>query len=176
MTAREVVDLIKKHATSPWNERSTRDRFKAGNPDVEVKGIATTMMVTFDMLKRANAAGLNMVIAHEDTFWNDPDDTKDLTGNALYKLKTEFIEKNGMMAKGELPMWLPTSGPRAGAVLVSSARAVQQGLRFRNLETTVRDTLEWHNKLPAEQRQKLAVGLTPERETELLKQLTAKQG
>jgi 2'-hydroxyisoflavone reductase len=88
----------------------------------------------------------------------------------------EFIEKNGMMAKGELPMWLPTSGPRAGAVLVSSARAVQQGLRFRNLETTVRDTLEWHNKLPAEQRQKLAVGLTPERETELLKQLTAKQG
>jgi 2'-hydroxyisoflavone reductase len=81
-----------------------------------------------------------------------------------------------MMAKGELPMWLPTSGPRAGAMLVSSARAVQQGLRFRNLETTVRDTLEWHNKLPAEQRQKLAVGLTPERETELLKRLTAKQG
>ncbi|HEY4360257.1 MAG TPA: Nif3-like dinuclear metal center hexameric protein [Bryobacteraceae bacterium] len=97
MTAREVVELIKKNATAPWSERSTRDTFKAGNPDVIVKGIATTMMVTFDMLKRANAAGLNMVITHEDTFWNDPDTTKDLTSNPLYKLKTEFILKNDMV-------------------------------------------------------------------------------
>jgi putative NIF3 family GTP cyclohydrolase 1 type 2 len=97
MTAREVADLIKKNATTPWNERSTRDTFKAGNPDVTVKGIATTMMVTFDMLKRANAAGLNMVITHEDTFWNDRDDAADLTANALYKLKTEYILKNNIV-------------------------------------------------------------------------------
>jgi putative NIF3 family GTP cyclohydrolase 1 type 2 len=97
MTAREVVDLIKKNAVTPWNERSTRDRFKAGNPDVAVKGIATTMMTTFDMLKRANAAGLNMVITHEDTFWNDPDDTKNLTENPLFKLKTDYILKNDMV-------------------------------------------------------------------------------
>lgn len=97
MTAREVVELIKKNHTIPWNDRSRRDTFKAGNPDVTVKGIGTTMMTTFDMLKRANAAGLNMVITHEDTFWNDPDDTKDLTENRLYKLKTEFILKNDMV-------------------------------------------------------------------------------
>jgi len=87
-----------------------------------------------------------------------------------------FIQKNGLMEKGEIPIWLPPTGPVAGALLVSSARAVQQGLRFRDLTTTVRDTLEWHNKRPAEQRQKLAVGLTPEREAELLKQLTTNQG
>jgi putative NIF3 family GTP cyclohydrolase 1 type 2 len=97
MTAHEVVELIKKNSTRPWNERSTRDTFKAGNPHVTVKGIATTMMTTFDMLKRANAAGLNMVITHEDTFWNDPDDTKGLTENRLYKLKTEYIQDNGMV-------------------------------------------------------------------------------
>jgi len=55
------------------------------------------MMTTFDMLKRANAAGLNMVITHEDTFWNDPDNTKDLLENPLYKLKTEFAQKNDMV-------------------------------------------------------------------------------
>ena len=97
MTAREIVDLIKKNAGTPWNERSTRDTFKAGNPDVTVNGIATTMMVTFDMLQRANAAGLNMVITHEDTFWNDRDETKDLAGNPLYHLKTEYILKNKMV-------------------------------------------------------------------------------
>lgn len=97
MTAREVVDLIKKNAGMPWNERSYRDTFKVGDPGVTVKGIATTMMTTFGMLKRAQAAGLNMVISHEDTFWNDRDDAKDLADNRLYKLKTEFVEKNNMV-------------------------------------------------------------------------------
>ena len=87
-----------------------------------------------------------------------------------------FIQSNGLMEKGEIPMWLPPTGPLAGASLVSSARAVEQGLRFHSLDTTVRDTLEWYNKRPAAQRQKLAVGLTPEREAELLKMLSAKQG
>jgi len=86
-----------------------------------------------------------------------------------------FIQANDLMGKGEIPMWLPPDGPLAGASLVSSARAVQQGLRFRTLDTTVRDTLDWFNKRPAEQR-KLAVGLTPEREAELLKLLSAKKG
>ena len=97
MTAREVVDLIKKNVGVPWNERSYRDTFKLGNPDSTVKGIATTVMATLDMLKRANAAGLNMIITHEDTFWNDRDDTKELTGNPLYKLKTEYVLKNDMI-------------------------------------------------------------------------------
>src|SRR6185437_7499353 len=97
MTAREVVELIKKNSDAPFNERSYRDTFKAGNPDTTVKGIAVTMMTTFGMLKRAHAAGLNMVVTHEDTFWNDRDDTKDLTENTLYKLKTDFIAKNDMV-------------------------------------------------------------------------------
>ena len=97
MTGREVVALIKANSGVTWNERSFRDTFKAGNPDSQVKGIASTMMTTFDVLKRANEAGLNMVISHEDTYWNDPDDTKDLTANPLYKAKTEYILKNDMI-------------------------------------------------------------------------------
>jgi putative NIF3 family GTP cyclohydrolase 1 type 2 len=97
MTGREIVDLIKKNAGAPWNERSYRDTFKVGDPDTVVKGIAVTMMVTFDVLERAHAAGLNMVITHEDTYWNDRDDTKDLTQNSLYKLKTDYVLKNGMV-------------------------------------------------------------------------------
>ena len=46
MTASEVVELIKKNQGIPWNDRSTRDTFKVGNPDSTVKGIATTMMTT----------------------------------------------------------------------------------------------------------------------------------
>ena len=97
MTAREVVALIKQNVGVPWREQSYRDTFKFGNPDSTVKGIATTVMVTFGMLKRANEAGLNMVIAHEDTFWNDRDETKDLLENSLFKKKTAYMRDNGMI-------------------------------------------------------------------------------
>jgi len=97
MTAREVVDLIRKNVGVPWNEQTYRDTFKTGNPDSTVKGIATTMMTTFDMIRRAHEAGLNLIVTHEDTFWNDRDDTRDLTGNTLYKLKTKYCLDNGMI-------------------------------------------------------------------------------
>jgi putative NIF3 family GTP cyclohydrolase 1 type 2 len=97
MTGREVVELIKQNVGVPWREQSYRDTFKVGNRDSTVKGIATTMMVTYGMLKRANEAGLNMVISHEDTYWNDRDETKDLLDNPLYKEKTEYVLDNDMI-------------------------------------------------------------------------------
>jgi putative NIF3 family GTP cyclohydrolase 1 type 2 len=97
MTAREVVDAIAKNSGVPISERSYRDTFKMGNPDATVTGIATTFMGTFDVLKRAHAAGLNFVIPHEDTFWTDRDDVKDLADNPLYRLKTEWGRQNGMI-------------------------------------------------------------------------------
>ena len=74
MTAGEVVDRIKKNLGAPWRDTTYRDTFKFGGPDTVVTGIATTMFVTLDVIKRAAAAGLNMIIPHEDTFWNDRDD------------------------------------------------------------------------------------------------------
>jgi 2'-hydroxyisoflavone reductase len=83
----------------------------------------------------------------------------------------EFLGAQKLLESGEIPIWSPTTGEFAGASLVSSARAVAKGLRFRELETTVRDTLAWHEQRPAEQKQKLRAGLTAEREAELLSKL-----
>lgn len=85
--------------------------------------------------------------------------------------KQSFLEQHKLLESGEIPIWAPTSGKEAGAMLVSSARAVAQGLRFRDLDTTIKDTLAWHEQRPADQKAKLRAGLTAERETELLKQL-----
>ena len=82
-----------------------------------------------------------------------------------------FIEQQKLIANGEVPIWAPPVGKEAGATLVSSARAVAQGLRFRDLDTTIKDTLAWHDQRPADQKAKLRAGLTAEREAELLKQL-----
>ncbi|HVF18143.1 MAG TPA: SDR family oxidoreductase [Steroidobacteraceae bacterium] len=86
---------------------------------------------------------------------------------------TEFLEKNKALETGEIPIWAPPVGELAGATLISSARAVEKGMRFRTLETTVRDTLAWHAKRPAEQQQKLRAGFSAEREAQLLKMLKA---
>jgi putative NIF3 family GTP cyclohydrolase 1 type 2 len=99
MTCRDVVALIKKNIGVPWpdNDRSTRDVFKVGDPDTVVTGIASTWLCMFDVIKRAHAANLNMIITHEDTFWNDADNVKDVQDNPLYKLKTDYCKRNNMV-------------------------------------------------------------------------------
>jgi 2'-hydroxyisoflavone reductase len=86
----------------------------------------------------------------------------------------EFLEANeiiGDKAKGNfVPIWQPPKGDEAGLLLVSPARAVKKGLKFRSLETTIRDTLEWQKKRPEDQ-QVLKAGLTMQREAELLASL-----
>jgi 2'-hydroxyisoflavone reductase len=60
----------------------------------------------------------------------------------------------------ELPLWI--SDPDSAAMHdVDVTRAVETGLTFRPLEETVRDTLD-------DARTVEGVGLTPEREAELL--------
>ena len=49
------------------------DTFKAGDPDTPVTGIAVTMMATLDVLQRAAAAGDNLIITHEPTFFDHLD-------------------------------------------------------------------------------------------------------
>jgi 2'-hydroxyisoflavone reductase len=84
-----------------------------------------------------------------------------------------FLEQQGLLESGEIPIWAPSEGEYAGAALINNERAVAKGLSFRDLATTVGDTLAWHRSRPSEQQEKLRAGLTPEREAELLQKLKA---
>jgi putative NIF3 family GTP cyclohydrolase 1 type 2 len=97
LTARQVVARIQRMMGVEWNPKTYRDTFKAGNPDTPVKGIASTFMCTLDVLQRAAARGRNFVITHEPTFWSDADKTDTLTGDPLFRFKTDFVEKNRMI-------------------------------------------------------------------------------
>lgn len=96
LTAGQVVERIKEQLGVPWRGGPT-DTFKAGHAQTPVTGIATTVMSTFDVLKRAAAAGRNMVITHEPTFWLGNDDTEPFVNDALYKQKVQFIRDNAMV-------------------------------------------------------------------------------
>jgi 2'-hydroxyisoflavone reductase len=98
-------------------------------------------------------------------------DTKFRWASAAFLLQQKAAEP-GMWASQEIPIWAPPAGESLGHGLVASARAESKGLKFRPLETTIRETLEWQKSRPPD-RQKLRSGFTPEREAELLAKLPA---
>jgi putative NIF3 family GTP cyclohydrolase 1 type 2 len=98
LTAQQVIDSIKKNVGVPWRDQ-TVDTFKAGDPNARVTGVATTMMATFDVLKRAAAAGRNLIITHEPTFYDHLDKTEDLEkeNDAVLAAKQAFIKEHNLV-------------------------------------------------------------------------------
>ena len=101
LTAGDVVNRMKQLLALQgvaWSDATTRDRFKFGGPDTIVNGIATTFMGTFEAITRAAERGLNMIIPHEDTYWNDPDNTAIAEADTLvYKTKVDFMAKHDIV-------------------------------------------------------------------------------
>jgi putative NIF3 family GTP cyclohydrolase 1 type 2 len=97
LKAAEIVARIKANLGIPWRETTYRDTFKFGGPDTEVTGIATAMFCNFELLQRAAEAGLNMIIPHEDSYWNDRDDITIVSGDPLYTTKVDFMKKHNIV-------------------------------------------------------------------------------
>ena len=96
LTAREVIARIQTRMGIPW-QQETVDTFKAGNPDKEVTGIAVTMMATLDVLQRAAAAGQNLIITHEPTFYNHLDKPELDESDPVLAAKRAFIQEHGLV-------------------------------------------------------------------------------
>jgi len=94
ITAAQVIERIKKNVEVPWRSE-TVDRVIAGNAETPVTGVATTMMSTLEVIERAAAAGKNLVITHEPTFYLHQDFTEPLAADATYQFKADFIRRHG---------------------------------------------------------------------------------
>ena len=77
----------------------------------------------------------------------------------------EFLREQNVEPWMGLPLWIPAADQ--AFLTLDPSRAVAQGLRFRPLEVTARDTLAWERATPPAE---VPAGstLTPEREAELL--------
>jgi putative NIF3 family GTP cyclohydrolase 1 type 2 len=95
LTARQLVERIRNEVGVPW-QAETVDRILAGDPNTAVRGIAVTMMATLDVIERAVAAGRNMIITHEPTFYVHQDTTGELQNDPTLKYKLDFIRKNNV--------------------------------------------------------------------------------
>lgn len=77
----------------------------------------------------------------------------------------EVLEK---FPNARFQIWAPYAGESKGFHTVSNAAAVKNGLRFRSIDTIVKDTLEWCKTLPEERQQAVFRGMTEELENEIL--------
>jgi len=94
--AGEFIDRIRQRSGVPSRPQGL-DRVVAGDVLTEVTGIACMALATFDGLKAAAAAGRNLVIVLEDTWWSDNDDLQRLEGNSTYKAKRAFIKEHNLV-------------------------------------------------------------------------------
>ncbi len=79
----------------------------------------------------------------------------------------KFLADEKVGAWIDLPLWIPETEPDfAGFSAINCEKAFRDGLTFRPLRETVRDTLAWASTRPTDYVWR--AGLKPEREAELL--------
>ena len=96
LTANQVIDLIKKNVHCTWSSE-TVDTFKSGNPEDVVTGITTCMFADMKVLRKAVADHTSLIITHEPTFYNHPDETKNLLDDSVYQDKMKFINDHKLI-------------------------------------------------------------------------------
>jgi 2'-hydroxyisoflavone reductase len=80
----------------------------------------------------------------------------------------EFLLNNEVAPWTDMPMWIPSEQPEfAGFFAVSGERALEAGLNYRPIVSTIQDTLVWAKSRP--DKDEMKAGISRERERQLLK-------
>lgn len=80
----------------------------------------------------------------------------------------DFLQQQSVRGWTDLPVWVPLTEETAAFMAVSVSRAVAKGLTYRPLAVTAKDTLAWHKARPAERQEAMRVGISADREKEVL--------
>jgi hypothetical protein len=96
LTAQQAIDRIRARVGVPWRE-TTVDTFKAGDPQTVVTGIATTVMATLPVLRQAAAAGRNLIVTCEPTFYAGNEDPGPRAADPVYLAKKAFIDEHRLV-------------------------------------------------------------------------------
>ena len=96
LTATQVMQRIIA-ATGAAPPPDTVDTLKAGDPNTVVTGIVTTFMDTYPVLEQAVARGKNLIITHEPTFYNHPDNLSPLAADPVQQQKLAYIREHHLV-------------------------------------------------------------------------------
>jgi len=83
--------------TGAPNRGKTIDHVSAGDPTTAITGIATMALASMEGLKRAAAAGRNLILSYDPPFWSGNDDLDRIEGNSLFLEKRDFIRAHNLV-------------------------------------------------------------------------------
>jgi 2'-hydroxyisoflavone reductase len=138
----DPVQFIDSRDLAEWTIRMAENR-ETGIYNATGPAEPLTMGNMLDGIKRALGAKANFT-------WADYD----------------FLKQENVRAWSDMPVW---AGDELGLARTNISRALAQGLTFRPLSDTARDTLAWFKSLPADRQSILHAGVSPEREAEVLR-------
>ena len=142
LTAEQVMAKMREaaHITAAPN---TVDTIKAGDPATVVTGIATTISPTMEVLRKAVAAGDNLIVTHEPSFYNHLDATDLYPGDAVLAEKMKYIADHKLVlfrwhdgAHARQPDFI-MEGWKAKAGWASAHRAAGEPMLYTSAPVTV---------------------------------------
>jgi putative NIF3 family GTP cyclohydrolase 1 type 2 len=95
-TAQQIVDRVRASIGVEWRAQSA-DGLKAGDPRTVVTGIATTVMATTDVLRRAAAAGQNLIVTQEPLFYMPNEEPGNRARDPVYLAKKALIDERHLV-------------------------------------------------------------------------------
>ena len=84
----------------------------------------------------------------------------------LHWASVEFLTEHEVAPWSDMPVWIPDTEEDAGFSRVDVSKAIHAGLKFRPLEETIRDTIQWAETRPEDH--EWHAGLNPAKEKTLL--------
>jgi len=96
MTIQNVIDLIIEAVPVAPREGSV-DTVKTGYPAQQVTGVVSTFLATYEVIEKAAAAGANLIITHEPTFYNHLDQVDWLQNDPVYLAKRDLIDRHNIV-------------------------------------------------------------------------------
>jgi 2'-hydroxyisoflavone reductase len=156
-----------------WPVRVARggDVLAPQKPEAPIQVVDVRDLADFIIkLIQENASGIYNATGpdYELTMGELLDVSKQVTGSdANFRwASVEFLNQNKVESWSDMPTWVPDDEEGAGFSRLDVSKAIQAGLKFRALEETVRDTLEWAQTRPSDHAWR--AGLTAEREAQVL--------
>jgi putative NIF3 family GTP cyclohydrolase 1 type 2 len=96
LTIQQAIDaIIAAVPGAPF--RDTVDAVKVGDSSQEITSIVVTFLATCDVIEQAIQLGANLIITHEPTFYNHPDETDWLSNHSVYAAKRQLIAENNIV-------------------------------------------------------------------------------
>lgn len=98
MKNKEVIQKILAYHPQFPADYAGCDGYKWGDPEAECTGVAVALVPTVDVIRRAAAAGCNLLIVHEPLFYSGIDASEWLgeAENSVYDQKAALLRQTGM--------------------------------------------------------------------------------